>query len=107
MSNMRSRTQTIVATVGAAAVATTLSLPLWAQQRGTTPQRGAAATRPAPQTGRDQWVNYQQNSNFSPLSQITPENVSRLTRAWTFSYGGGSQPSGNLGLDYRFEVQPL
>ena len=29
----------------------------------------------------DQWPNYQHNSNFSPLTQITPENVSRLTKA--------------------------
>jgi glucose dehydrogenase len=54
-----------------------------------------------------QWPNYQHNSNFSPLTQITPANVVQLTRAWTFNYGAGSLPSGNLGLDYRFEVQPL
>ena len=29
----------------------------------------------------DQWPNYQNNSNFSPLTQITPQNVSRLTQA--------------------------
>jgi glucose dehydrogenase len=55
----------------------------------------------------NQWPNYQYNSNFSPLIQITPANVSTLTRAWTFNYGGGSKPSGTLGLDFRFEVQPL
>src|SRR5437667_3070128 len=55
----------------------------------------------------NQWPNYQHNSNFSPLTQITPANVAQLTRAWTFNYGAGSLPSGNLGLDYRFEVQPL
>jgi len=55
----------------------------------------------------NQWPNYQHNSNFSPLTQITPANVSQLTRAWTFNYGAGSLPSGALGLDYRFEVQPL
>src|SRR4051812_18855784 len=55
----------------------------------------------------DQWPNYQNNSNFSPLTQITPENVTRLTKAWAFSYGGGSLPSGSLSLDFRFEVQPL
>ena len=42
----------------------------------------------------DQWPTYQYNSNFSPLTQITPENVSRLTQAWTFSYGGGSRDFG-------------
>jgi glucose dehydrogenase len=34
----------------------------------------------------DQWPNYQHNSNFSPLTQITPQNVSKLTKAWTFNY---------------------
>jgi len=56
----------------------------------------------------DQWPNYQYNSNFSPLTQITPENVGRLTSAWTFNYGAGGQDSvGFVGLDYRFQVQPL
>src|SRR5437588_1025873 len=55
----------------------------------------------------DQWPVYQYNSNFSTLTQITPENVSKLAEAWTFHYGAGSKPSGSLGLDYRFEVQPL
>ena len=52
----------------------------------------------------NQWPKYQYNSNFSPLTQITPGNVAQLTRAWTFNYGAGSLPSGNLGLDYRFET---
>ena len=55
----------------------------------------------------NQWPKYLYNSNFSPLTQITPANVAQLTRAWTFNYGAGSLPSGSLGLDYRFEVQPL
>ena len=55
----------------------------------------------------DQWPVYQYNSNFSTLTQITPENVSKLAEAWTFHYGAGSAPSGDLELDYRFEVQPL
>ena len=60
-----------------------------------------------PQLPRDQWPNYQHNSNFSPLTQITPQNVNRLEKAWTFNYGAGSLPVGGLSLDYRFEVQPL
>jgi glucose dehydrogenase len=59
------------------------------------------------QQPRDQWPSYQHNSNFSPLTQITSANVTQLTKAWTFNYGAGSLPAGNLGLDYRFEVQPL
>ena len=41
----------------------------------------------------DQWPNYHHNSNFSPLAQITPANVSRLTKAWTFNYGVGDTPT--------------
>ena len=41
----------------------------------------------------DQWPNYHHNSNFSPLTQITPANVSRLTKAWTLNYGVGSTPT--------------
>ena len=57
----------------------------------------------------DEWPNHQHNSNYSPLTQITPANVASLTQAWTFNYGGGSSPGRGvfLGLDYRFEVQPL
>jgi glucose dehydrogenase len=56
----------------------------------------------------EQWPNYQHNSNFSPLTQITPENVNRLTKAWTFNYGAGTAENVPfVGLDYRFQVQPL
>ena len=68
---------------------------------------GQAVTNKGPQRSVSQWPNYQHSSNFSPLAQITPGNVSQLTRAWTFNYGAGSDPSGSLGLDYRFELQPL
>lgn len=59
---------------------------------------------------RDQWRSYGQNpgsTNFSPLTQITPDNVATLTRAWTFNYGGGTDDNGDRGLDYRWEVTPL
>jgi quinoprotein glucose dehydrogenase len=65
------------------------------------------ASLPAQRPPADQWPGYQNNSNFSPLTQINPENVSKLSEAWTFHYGAGSMPAGNLGLDYRFEGQPL
>src|SRR5690242_15931883 len=69
---------------------------------------GQAAKKPvAPAKTVDQWPSYQYNANFSPLTQITPANVSTLTKAWTFHYGGVTQNSGSLGLDYRLEVQPL
>jgi len=62
---------------------------------------------PSGQQPADQWPNYQNNSNFSSLKEITPANVKNLATAWTFNYGAGSSPAGSLGLDYRFEVQPL
>ena len=62
---------------------------------------------PSGQQSPDQCPNYQHNSNFSPLTAITPANVKDLVPAWTFNYGAGSSPAGGLGLDYRFEVQPL
>jgi quinoprotein glucose dehydrogenase len=58
----------------------------------------------------NQWPSYGQNrggSNFSPLTQITPANVAKLKPAWTYHYGAGSSDLGDMGLDYRFEVQPL
>ena len=67
----------------------------------------AQSSVPSGQQPPDQWPNYQHNSNFSPLTSITPQNVKNLVPAWTFNYGAGSSPAGNLGLDYRFEVQPL
>src|SRR5215472_14559167 len=69
--------------------------------------QAASAQRGQQPPPLNQWPNYQHNSNFSPLTQITPANVSTLTPAWTFHYGGVSQPLGSLGLDFRFEVQPL
>jgi len=66
-----------------------------------------SAAPPVTKAPADQWPEYQHNSNFSPLTQITPDNVGKLTEAWTFHYGAGSVPAGSLGLDYRFEVQPL
>src|SRR5436190_12567818 len=62
----------------------------------------------AQKTPAESWPNYQHNSNFSSLTQITPENVNRLTKAWTFNYGAGSAENVPfVGLDYRFQVQPL
>ena len=61
-----------------------------------------------PAVPADQWPNYHHNSNFSPLTQITPANVSRLAKAWTFNYGVGDTPTvPSVGLDDRFQVQPL
>lgn len=72
--------------------------PALAQSGGQTPDDGTT------------WRSYGQNpgaTNFSPLTQITPENVGGLQRAWTFRYGGGTDDEGDRGLDYRWEVTPL
>lgn len=68
-----------------------------------------SAAAGARQVPADQWPDYQHNSNFSPLTEITPDNVGSLVEAWTFNYGAGSSPGRGvfLRLDYRFEVQPL
>jgi quinoprotein glucose dehydrogenase len=60
-----------------------------------------------PQAPADQWPVYSANSGFSPLTQITPQNVSKLAEAWSFHYGHGQSGGAFVGLDYRFEVQPL
>lgn len=71
----------------------------------------AACARDAahPDDGSE-WRSYGENpgaTNFSPLTQITPDNVGSLQRAWTFRYGGGTDENGDRGLDYRWEVTPL
>jgi glucose dehydrogenase len=40
----------------------------------------------------EQWQNYMNDSDFSSLTQITPENVTHLTEAWTFHYGRRYSP---------------
>ena len=60
--------------------------------------------------GPNQWPAYGgggANTNWSSLTQITPANVSKLEPAWTYRYGAGRGQSGDMGLDYRFEVTPL
>jgi glucose dehydrogenase len=41
------------------------------------------------------------------LTQITPKNVKKLKQAWVYRYGAGVVPTGDQGLDFRFEVTPL
>src|SRR5687768_3495959 len=69
--------------------------------------QAAAATSPP---SKDQWPSYGQNpgsTNFSPLTQITPGNVGQLQRAWTYRFGAGEIAARDVGIDYRWEVQPL
>src|SRR5438876_406409 len=59
--------------------------------------RAAVAQRPQ-QSPVNQWPNYQYNSNFSPLTQVTSANVARLTRACTCNHGARSRASANRGV---------
>jgi glucose dehydrogenase len=75
-----SRTRLLTAAAVAAVALTGMALSLLAQGRG-------AAT---PRTG--DWPHYGHDPGarrFSPLTQITPQNVATLTRAWTFDTGAG------------------
>src|SRR5687767_12230625 len=52
-------------------------------------QRGATSTTAVPP---GDWHNINRDSGatrFSPLTQITPANVGKLTQAWTFAMNGG------------------
>jgi membrane-bound PQQ-dependent dehydrogenase (glucose/quinate/shikimate family) len=69
-------------------------------------QPPTAAATPAPATG--DWPVYGADAagrRYSPLAQITPQNVSRLQVAWTYRTGERPDPE-NL-KRYRFEATPL
>ena len=61
----------------------------------------------AAQSGWPNWGNDAGGTVYSPLTTITPANVSQLKPAWTYRYGAGAHEHGFLGGDYRFEVTPL
>ncbi len=79
--------------LAAAATAAGLAVAVYAQgaagrQGGGTGGRagGAAAAQPSRPAGAD-WLAYGFDAGarrYSPLAQITPQNVASLTRAWTF-----------------------
>ena len=61
-------------------------------------------------SGPNQWPTYgggNANQNYSPLTQITRQNVGELKQAWAYHYGAGEIHQGDQGIDYRFEVTPL
>ena len=50
--------------------------------------------------GPNQWPAYGgggDNRNFSPLNQITPQNVANLQPAWVYHYGAGRHEEGDQG----------
>ena len=73
------------------------------------PATPAVAKYPRP-SGANQWPAYGgggANTNFSPLTQITPANVSKLKQAWVYHFGAGTSNQGDEGIDFRFEITPL
>ena len=66
-----------------------------------------AAPRPQPQVGADWpfWGGDAQATRYSPLDQITPENVSQLEEVFTFHTG--DLPEGTAEGKYSPEVTPL
>ena len=89
-----SRTGLVAAAVLAAAVIT-------AQGQST---GGSRAARPAPATVKasGDWPYYGHDPGarrFSPLTQITPQNVATLTRAWTFDTGSAGMQVTPLVVD--------
>lgn len=73
-------------------------------------QTGTQATLPisdAPETtgDNDDWRNYGNDaggSRFSPLAQITPDNVDKLEVAWTYRFGPAPQ-----GAPEKLQVTPI
>ena len=77
------------------------------QGSGQTDAGQDAAPRPQPQVGADWpfWGGDAQATRYSPLDQITPENVSQLEEVFTFHTG--DLPEGTAEGKYSPEVTPL
>ncbi len=76
-----SRSRLLAATILAAVALSVMTLSLVAQRRGA----GTGASGDWPYYGHDPGAR-----RFSPLTQITPQNVATLTRAWTFDTGSAA-----------------
>jgi quinoprotein glucose dehydrogenase len=75
---------------------------------GTLNAQAAASVAPASGAQASDWPAYgrtQQGTRYSPLAQITPENVKNLTVAWTFRTGDMKGP--NDPVEITNEVTPL
>jgi quinoprotein glucose dehydrogenase len=71
--------------------------------------RAAAAQLAATPSARDDWAHYGRDAGgarFSPLAQVTRENVGRLTVAWRF-HTGEAGPDFATGRRVSFEATPL
>jgi quinoprotein glucose dehydrogenase len=71
----------------------------------------AALIIPVAVLGQNDWPYHtrDQAMGFSPLKQITPQNVSKLKVAWTYNFGAGTYKNDAYGmpLDDRWQAQPL
>ena len=76
-----SRSRLLAAAILAAAALSVTTLSLVAQRRGA----GTGTSGDWPHYGHDPGAR-----RFSPLTQITPQNVATLTRAWTFDTGSAA-----------------
>ena len=54
---------------------------------------GAQADNSGPTAGWDAWGNTAGGLRYSPLNQITPQNVGRLKVAWTYHFGPSATQS--------------
>lgn len=78
---------------------------IWVREAAPVPSAGQGEVAFAP-VDRGDWSNYGggwKGDRHSPLAQITPANVGRLTHAWIFRTGGID----DLGNNSRFTATPL
>lgn len=105
---------------GGAVVSLALGIAVFAAGWSITAQRwvqpgsvAEATPAPAPDFGvaDGDWVYYGRTASgqrFSPLTQITPENVAQLQPAWTFHTGDLPKPGENEnGREFNFEATPI
>src|SRR4051812_26598823 len=62
---------------------------------------------PAPASAWEYWGGDRGGSRFSPLNQITPDNVGNLVRAWEFSTGDLDRRAPELMKRTKFQATPL
>src|SRR3954454_7988460 len=67
----------------------------------------AASLIAAPAYGWDHWGGDSAGTRFSPLAQITPDNVTNLVPAWQFRTGDLDRRPADQMKRTKFEVTPL
>ena len=100
----------LVASVLLSGVVAVLALAISSHdRRGTLPDRTATAgSNPQPSLLAGEWIAYggtQAGQRYSPLKQITPENVKQLRVVWSYHTGDIRGP--NDPVETTYEVTPL